>query len=197
MPYHHGNLQAALVDAGLELARKGGPDAVVLRAVSREAGVSHNAAYRHFADRDDLLAAVCRRCFDALADRMRAEMSAVEPTGDARTDARARLAAVGRAYVGFALAEPGWFRTAFGVPGGVDGDERREPDPYGLLNTVLDELVEAGGLPAGRRPDAEVAAWSAVHGLATLLVDGPLRGLPDDAREAALAKVLEVVDAGL
>ena len=57
-PYHHGNLRETLIDAGTELARTGGPTAVVLRAVSREANVSHNAAYRHFADHEDLLAAV-------------------------------------------------------------------------------------------------------------------------------------------
>ena len=60
-PYHHGNLRETLVAAGVELARTGGPDAVVLRAVSRQAGVSHNAAYRHFADHDELLAAVAAR----------------------------------------------------------------------------------------------------------------------------------------
>ena len=64
-PYHHGNLRETLVDAGMELARTGGPNAVVLRAVSRQADVSHNAAYRHFADHEDLLAAVSARCMRA------------------------------------------------------------------------------------------------------------------------------------
>src|ERR1700747_3566139 len=69
-PYHHGNLREALVAAGVELARTDGPDAVVLRAASRAAGVSHNAAHRHFADRDELLAAVCAECMGKLAALM-------------------------------------------------------------------------------------------------------------------------------
>ncbi|MEU2632095.1 TetR/AcrR family transcriptional regulator, partial [Kitasatospora sp. NPDC007106] len=68
--YHHGNLREALIDAGVALARTGGPSAVVLRAVSREAGVSHNAAYRHFADHQDLLAAVAVRCMEQLGQLM-------------------------------------------------------------------------------------------------------------------------------
>src|SRR5436309_11060601 len=65
--YHHGNLRAALVDAGVQLARTGGPNAVLLRAASREAGVSHNAAYRHFANQEALLAAVAKRCMQQLS----------------------------------------------------------------------------------------------------------------------------------
>src|ERR1700753_2164093 len=68
--YHHGNLRTALVDTGVELARTGGASAVVLRAVSRQAGVSHNAAYRHFADQEDLLAAVAAQCLTRLGELM-------------------------------------------------------------------------------------------------------------------------------
>ena len=64
--YHHGNLREALVDAGVELARAGGPNAVLLRAASRQAGVSHNAVYRHFANQEDLVAAVAQRCMTQL-----------------------------------------------------------------------------------------------------------------------------------
>ena len=75
--YHHGNLRAALIDAGLQLARDGGPEAVVLREVSRRAGVSHNAAYRHFADRDTLLQVICARCMGSLARLMEARIAEV------------------------------------------------------------------------------------------------------------------------
>ena len=75
-PYHHGNLRETLIDAGTELARTGGPTAVVLRAVSREANVSHNAAYRHFADHEDLLAAVSARCMRQLGLLMTERMAA-------------------------------------------------------------------------------------------------------------------------
>src|SRR5215471_2389388 len=96
--YHHGNLRAALVEAGVELARTGGPAAVLLRAASRRAGVSHNAAYRHFANHEDLLAAVGEQCLARLGVLMIERMSRVT-TPDRVHRARARLEATGRAYV--------------------------------------------------------------------------------------------------
>src|SRR5262249_54398331 len=151
--YHHGQLRAALVDAGLELARTEGPDAVVLRAATRAAGVSHNAAYRHFGDRDQFLRAVCERCMSQLALLMERRMAEV-PESDPTTTASARLAALGQAYVQFAITEPGWFRTAFAVPrtthtfapdegvgaSGLGADE--------LLSACLDELTAVGAIPA-------------------------------------------------
>src|SRR5215471_11359185 len=110
--YHHGNLREALVEAGVELARSGGPSAVLLRAVSRQAGVSHNAAYRHFANQEDLLAAVGERCMSRLGELMVERSAQVTARGPVRR-ARARLEAIGRAYIDFARTEPGWFRTAF------------------------------------------------------------------------------------
>ncbi|OKI29340.1 hypothetical protein A6A07_23390 [Streptomyces sp. CB03911] len=205
--YHHGNLRAALVEAGVQLARTGGPSAVVLRAVSREAGVSHNAAYRHFADHQDLLAAVAARCMEQLGLLMTERTARVAPDEPAPR-AWARLAAVGRAYIDFALTEHGWFRTAFsgatphggtprgGAPAGPRPDDAGT-DPYALLGARLDELVRAGALPAERRPGAEYAAWSAVHGLAGLLVDGPLRDLPADQVQVAIETVLATVARGL
>ncbi len=197
-PYHHGNLRETLVEAGVELARTGGPDAVVLRAVSRQAGVSHSAAYRHFADHDELLAAVGARCMAELAHLMAARTRAVRVRDPVRR-ARARLEAVGRAYVDFAVSEPGWFRTAFaGHPAGP-GERATPPgnDPYALLSARLDELVEVGALPPERRPGAEQAAWSMVHGLSNLLLDGPLRDLSPDEREDATRTALAVVRRGL
>ncbi|GJF30551.1 TetR family transcriptional regulator [Kitasatospora sp. NE20-6] len=200
--YHHGNLREALIDAGVALARTGGPSAVVLRAVSREAGVSHNAAYRHFADHQDLLAAVAARCMEQLGllmIRRTAEVAEHDPA----PRAWGRLEAIGRAYVDFALTEHGWFRTAFSgatAHGGKPPLPHPEPgstDPYTLLAARLDELVEAGELPPERRPGAEYAAWSAVHGLADLLVDGPLRDLPADQVRAAVETVLAAVARGL
>src|ERR1700760_3016909 len=91
--YHHGNLRTVLVDTGVELARTGGPSAVVLRAVSRQAGVSHNAAYRHFADQEDLLAAVGERCMLRLGELMLERTKAVRTRG-AVPRAWARLEAI-------------------------------------------------------------------------------------------------------
>ncbi|HEY2296429.1 MAG TPA: TetR/AcrR family transcriptional regulator [Jatrophihabitans sp.] len=200
--YHHGNLHEALIDAGVELAREGGPSAVVLRAVNREAGVSHNAAYRHFADQEDLLAAVGERCMLHLGELMIERTAAVRARG-AVPRAWARLEAIGRAYIEFARTETGWFRTAFagavghGAPESTVPPEGPGADPYLLLNARLDELVEVGAIPAERRPGAEIAAWSAVHGLSSLLVDGPLRALPDAEAQRAMAIVLGVTTRGL
>lgn len=201
--YHHGNLRAALIDASVELAREGGPDAIVLREASRRAGVSHNAAYRHFADRDSLLKAVCDRCMSALARLMEARIAAAEDSGRGLETARRRLRACGSAYVEFALSEPGWFRTAFAVPPGLgyldDGEGVGDSGlgPLAILTAQLDALAAAGGLPAERRAYAEFAAWASVHGLAMLLLAGPLRGLPQSERDAALAHVLDTVERGL
>lgn len=202
--YHHGNLRAALIDAGVELAREGGPDAVVLRETSRRAGVSHNAAYRHFADRDSLLAAVCGRCMSALARLMETRIAQAAPATEVTLkSARRRLRATGTAYVEFALTEPGWFRTAFAVPpdlhylAGDEGVGESGLGPLELLGAELDALAKAGGLEPKRRPGAEFTAWSAVHGLAMLLIDGPLRELPQAQRDAALEHLLDTIARGL
>ena len=205
--YHHGNLRTALVDAGVELARTGGPAAIQLRAVSRAAGVSHNAAYRHFANQEDLVAAVAARCMVKLGELMAERTAQVTVRGRAAR-AQARLQAIGRAYIEFARAEPGWFRTAFSSarPHGADPRWASAPDdtvpdagtaPFALLNAALDELVEAGSLAPQVRPGAEYAAWSAVHGLSSLLLDGPLRDLPEPEVQRAIDAVLGITNRGL
>src|SRR3954452_24905446 len=122
--YHHGNLRPALIECAVELARVKGPDGVVLREVARRTGVSHNAAYRHFADRDELLAEVARwgmgRLEQAMVDRL-----AKVRNRDPAVRALRRLREVGRAYVEFALAEPGLFEVAFSAP--ADGDHAGGP----------------------------------------------------------------------
>src|SRR3954447_2489576 len=100
-PRPRGTVRSALLGAGLELARSGGPDAVVLREVTRKVGVVPNAAYRHFADRDALLAAVRDDAIRQLARRMADGMSAVRAGAHTPTGARLRLGAVGKAYVDF------------------------------------------------------------------------------------------------
>src|SRR3954454_2698218 len=100
--YHHGDLRQALLDAGIALARDGGPDAVVLREATRRAGVVPNAAYRHFASRDELLHAVRASALAALALAMVDELRRLPPPGDAVGFARANLRAIGAAYIGFA-----------------------------------------------------------------------------------------------
>lgn len=194
-PYHHGNLRTALVEAGAELARTAGPDGVVLREVARRTGVSHNAAYRHFADRDELLAEIASIAATQLETAMLARLDEVDET-DPALRARARLRATGRAYVEFAVAEPGLFRVAFSPTEAKTGDQH-DAAPYVLLGHVLDELVEAGAVAAEDRLGADVACWAAVHGLSVLLLDGPLRDLSPEERDAALDKLLATVERGL
>ncbi len=114
--YRHGDLRRALLAAGIDLARAGGPDAVVLREATRRVGVSPAAAYRHFADRHALLHAVCAVALSTLAMAMEAELAALPADAEPADAGRARLRAVGMGYLRFALAEPGLFRTAFAVP---------------------------------------------------------------------------------
>jgi AcrR family transcriptional regulator len=197
-----GAVRDGLVAAGLELARMGGPDAVVLREATRMVGVVPNAAYRHFADRDELLAAVCAAAMRELADRMAAGVARVRgPCGDPAA-ALARLNAIGVAYLEFAHAEPGWFATAFAVPqqhayGAPDDGTGRDRTPLGQLRTVLDELVDAGVLPRRRRDGIEYPVWSAVHGLAVLAGRGPLRDVPEATRQRLQELTLAFIGEGL
>ncbi|MFJ1255241.1 TetR/AcrR family transcriptional regulator [Cupriavidus sp. CuC1] len=203
--YRHGDLRRALLDAGMELARDGGPDAVVLREATRRAGVVPNAAYRHFASRQDLLQAVRAAALAALAQAIEAELAVLDDSAPPADFARASLRAVGTGYMQFALAEPGLFRTAFSVPDELEGvpvpDKAGNSglNPYQLLGAALDRMVAAGVLPAARRPGAEYLAWSAVHGLSMLVIDGPLRMVamsPGQAHQIG-QRLLEMVEKGL
>ena len=201
--YRHGDLRRALLEAGLQLAAAGGPDAVVLREATRRAGVAPNAAYRHFANREDLLDAVRTAAVAAVAEAMEAEMVRVPREGTPLAQARARVRAVGAGYLGFARAHTGLFRTAFGgrfalaaTPDPAKAG-RSGLDPFRHLGAALDDLVTAGALPAERRPGAEFLAWSTVHGLALLWLDGPLRGLADAQVDGLTERLLDMVERGL
>jgi AcrR family transcriptional regulator len=201
--YRHGDLRRALVEAGTEMAREGGPGAVVLREATRRAGVAPSAAYRHFEDRGALLDAVCSAAQSSLAVTIEAELAGLSLHGEPAHLARARLRAVGTGYLRFAREEPGLFRTAFSASENL----RRAASParageggltpFQLLEAALDGLVEAGVLPRERRPGAEFLAWSAVHGLAMLLIDGPLRGLEGTAAHDVGQRVIDMVERGL
>ena len=201
--YRHGDLRRALLDAGIELARQGGPDAVVLREATRRAGVAPNAAYRHFANRDDLLGAVRAAAVAAAARFMEAELAQVPATGTATQQAHSKVRAVGAGYLRFAEAETGLFRTAFG--GRFTVQQQPDPamggatglNPFEHLSAALDDLVAAGALPAARRPGAEYLAWSTVHGMALLAIDGPLRGTPQQMLDALSQRLLDMVERGL
>lgn len=201
--YRHGDLRRALLEAGTELARGGGPDAVVLREATRRVGVAPSAAYRHFEDRRALLDAVCSAAQAELAVAIEEELAASSRDGDPADAARASLRGVGTGYLRFAREEPGLFRTAFSLsenlrsaasPARAGGGGLT---PFQLLGAALDEMVAAGMLPAERRAGAEFLAWSAVHGLAMLLIDGPLRDLEPGASQDVGRRLIDMVERGM
>ncbi|MEI3847820.1 MULTISPECIES: TetR/AcrR family transcriptional regulator [unclassified Microbacterium] len=200
--YHHGDLRRALIAEGLQLARTGGPGAVTLREATRAAGVSPNAAYRHFRDRDALVRAVAAEAQLALA-RAIADRVALAPADLAPADrAIERLRRVGLAYIDFARAENGWFETAFFTQDthANDGIVTLDDEivaPFRLLMQTLDEMVDSGALSADRRPYAEWACWSSVHGFAEIAVHGPVRWQPPGVIDALAANVVEAAITGV
>lgn len=174
--FHHGDLAGALVAAASALiATRGGPD-FSLREVAESVGVSHTAAYRHFAAKADLLAEIATRGFARL-DRA---ISAAVVRGGAGIDPAASLRASGLAYLDFAERHPGAYRVMFLAE---LCDATRHPGLAEAANRALASLVAivaagqaAGGVRADR-PAGEIAAavWAAVHGHAILLLDGQIR----------------------
>ncbi len=195
-PYHHGDLRRALVTAATELAATGGAENVTLREVARRVGVSASAAYRHFPNREGLLAQVASEAREALARRMIAAAEAAGLRVDGVEGAKGapvdRFRATGRAYIEFALDEPGLFEVAFrACPPNLYVPD--DPSPYAVLSEKLDALSDAGLLAVARQ-GAEVAAWVAVHGAAVLLGDGML---PRSECDAITDATLEMVGGGL
>jgi AcrR family transcriptional regulator len=202
--FRHGDLRRALLQAGMELAREGGPQAVVLREATRSAGVAPNAAYRHFSSHRDLLQAVRAAALSSLAVAIEAEMArARRRKGSPAEAARTALRAVGTGYLKFALKETGLFRTAFSSPDPVEGDVdvaktgKSGLNPFQLLGSALDLMVDTGVLPRERRPGAEYLAWSAVHGLAFLIIEGPLHHVSEREIRSISERVLQMVEKGL
>lgn len=184
------------------MARAGGPDAVILREATRQSGVAPNAAYRHFASQAELLDAVRSACISNLASAIEAEMARYKPGRDLELYARRSLCAVGMAYLGFALKEPGMFRTAFSVPPAIHEHKPANTaslglNPYQLLSLALDRMEAAGLLKKANRPGAEFLAWSSVHGLALLALEGPLRPMPHKDILALGQRLVSMVERGL
>ncbi|MEG9437088.1 TetR/AcrR family transcriptional regulator [Edaphobacter sp. HDX4] len=200
--FRHGDLRNALVRAGLEMARAGGPDAVVLREATRQAGVSPNAAYRHFAGQADLLDAVRSACLSRVAAAIEDELKKCRPGSNPQVFARKSLRAVGMGYLGFAMREPGMFRTAFSVPPPVHSPDPANTasmglNPFQLLSLALDRMQESGLLSKKDRKGAEYLAWSTVHGLALLVLEGPLHAMPPQMVLALGERLVVMVERGL
>ena len=192
--YHHGDLRSALTGAAVAAAREGGEHAVGLNRLAAVVGVSASAAYRHFpGGLEQLLVAVGDVGRRELTERIALRMAQVQPSRDPATAAARRFRASGSAYVEYVLEQPGLFQVA------SRHDRGRAPDadPFALLEGCIDELVRTGVLPAARRSDAAAAAWAAVHGVAVLMTEGPLRRLPADRRDRVARRTLDMVEAGL
>jgi AcrR family transcriptional regulator len=180
-PYHHGNLREALLKAALRLISEVGPTAFTLREVSRRAGVSHNAPYRHFRDRDELMAAVSTEGYGELTRSM-------QGATEHESSSVARLKQAGLAYVKFALRRPEHFTVMFDAPASKPSEkvcfnpakmkikypeaaEAAEQSFQALMNLVA-ACQQEGALPAGDTKELALLAWSMVHGIAKLAITG-------------------------
>ena len=164
------DLRSELLRTSRELLDEAGPSALSMREVARRAGCTHQAPYHYFANREAILAALVCEGFDELADRL-----AVAHDGLGSADLHAVLVASGNAYVEFALRHPGVFRVMFRpdvcdperFPEVVQAGQRARRELARLAKAVMGD---------GAQVEAEVLIWSGVHGLASLLLDGPLAG---------------------
>ena len=171
--YHHGELRRTLLEVSVDVIDKYGVDALNLRELAVRAGVSSGAPYHHFADREALLASIADEGFDYLEAAMIKERDA------APDDATSRLAALGRAYVSFATTHRGHFRVM--LRGNLRSAEfvQAKPPAFQLLWDAIEDCQRSGVAPGGDPQALVLTAWSAVHGLATLWIDGalPKKGL--------------------
>ncbi len=169
-PYHHGKLKQALVDAAIALVAEVGTRGFTLREVARRAGVSHNAPYRHFRDRSELLAVVAMQGFQ----RLTASMNRSAAQG---SDAGEQLRYCGRGYVNFAIRWPEHFLVMFDLPANKETHSEYQAAGQEAFDTLLGYIVQcqgAGILPAGDPEPLALAAWSIVHGIAKLAISHQL-----------------------
>ena len=188
--YHHGNLKEALIRAALELIAQKGPAGFTFAEAARWAGVSPAAPYRHFRDRDELLADVARRGFEQFA-------VALEQAWDGgRPEAMAAFDRVGKAYLAFARTEPAYYSAMFeaGVPLDTSPELTAAGDrAFAVIRNASERLIEL--MPPRGRPPALMMAlhiWSLSHGIASLFGRGDAgrRKLPMTAEELLEAGVL-------
>lgn len=190
--YHHGRLKDALIEAARALIEQRGPQGFSLTEAARLVGVTPAAPYRHFSDREALMGEVARRGFDLFNARLRAAWDGGRPDPDAA------FARMGRAYLDFARAEPGYYRSMFTraqeAEAGCGPGAGAPPAAAGQSFALLDEAAGAV-LRARRRPDADPArlaleVWALSHGAATLMLGGYLP-------EAGAADPYNLLEAGV
>ena len=188
--YHHGNLKEALIRAALELIAKKGPAGFTFAEAARWAGVSPAAPYRHFRDRDELLASVALRGFQQF------EAALTQAWDDGRPNPFAAFHRLGKAYLAFARSEPAYYSAMFeaGIPLDTSPElVQAGDDAFGVLRRATDALIAT--LPASQRPPVGMMAlhvWSLSHGIASLFARGDAgrRKLPMSPEELLEAGVL-------
>jgi hypothetical protein len=168
-PYHHGNLETALVDAAITLVRKYGPDQLSLRAVSAEIGVSPSASYHHFRDKEALVTAISNVLFDRLATMQERAIAKIK--GNGATASIKKFEEMGSAYFAWATSEPNLYRLMFGGYCEIIMEEH-DSKAWNLLREGLDELMAHGVIDKSARKGGEVIVWSAVHGASSLAIEG-------------------------
>lgn len=195
--YHHGDLPAVLLTTARELLAAGGPAGLSLREVARRAGVSHQAPYRHFPDKEALLAALAAEGFQMLA---RSVGRAIDRHP---RDAVEQLVAAGVAYVEQGLAEPALYRLMFGVEASrlTPLSEQLADDSqhaFGQLQGIIERGQAAGEFRPGDPRDSAAAAWCHVHGLTSLAIDERLPvPPPGKSRRAFLSHMCRLPVEGL
>lgn len=198
--YQHGDLRRALITAGLKLLAEGGVDGLSLRAAAELAGVSHAAPYRHFRDKSALVAAVAEEGFRLLTRHMRDEVAAC-----ATADVLVRLRASAFGYVSFAVEHPAYFRTIFGGAVCPEGEQQAPSlrqagdEAYHVLRDLVAEGIDRGRLRGGDPDQLSLAAWSMVHGLGMLIIEGQIPGARSDPARARAATetVVGLLETGL
>ena len=161
--YHHGDLRAALIEVGLRLLAERDVEGVSLREMAREVGVSATSVYRHFPDKAALMQALAREGLDRLAVAQQEAASGKEGT--------ASFAATGRAYVRFALANPAIFRLIFTSSAQLQATGEIEALRMLRANAAA---ASPGDADPDQAENGALRAWSLVHGLAMLMLDGQL-----------------------
>jgi AcrR family transcriptional regulator len=171
--YHHGDLRQALIEGAIALIAEQGDKNLSLREVARRIGVSHAAPYRHFPDKESLIAAVAEEGFVGLTAAMH---KGIEQIPD---DPLKRLEATGVAYMQFAIAHPSHYRVMFGRH---QAEQTSHPErsqageqAFQILLTVVESGQSAGVVRSGDAMQLAWVAWAMVHGLAMLLIDGQLQ----------------------
>ena len=193
--YHHGDLRNSLIRAALALVAERGVEGFSLREAARTVGVSASACYRHFEDREELLAAVAHEGLDTLAEEMRVAAEAHQ--GASPFDAVNRFWDYAAAYLHFALAHPAHFRVMHAVPKSEHSRDLMLPrTPAVLAQSAMEALVAAGVVAPEAAGRALLAIWTSVHGLAQLAVAGQLPLDDELTLEAALDAVLRTAMLG-